>query len=310
MSQNNNESPRRGRRPDRIKEFLVKEDTTLLPFLFSIFPDKSKTTVKAILAHKQVAVGHTPTTKFDAVLHVGDKVMINFDSSFAVFKHPRMKLIYEDDLLLVVDKGYGLLSMSTDRIKENTAYHLLSDYVKATHPANRVFILHRLDRDTSGVMMFAKKQDVQEYMQRNWNNVVLERKYVAVVEGNPEQEEGQIESYLTENAAYQVYSTPNKEEGQIAITNYNVVQKNSRYAMVEVELETGRKNQIRVHMQEMGHPIAGDRKYGAAQSPIGRLALHASTLVFTHPVTQERMVFEVPVPKSFHEMVKQRKQNY
>lgn len=308
-SRRENGSPSRGRRADRIVEYQVEQENTLLNFLFSLFPTKSKTTVKSYLSHKQVAVNVRPTSQFDTPLKPGDVVAINFDNAFTEFSHPRLKLIYEDEYLIVVNKGYGLLSMSTDRIKENTAYHLLSDYVKTTNPANRLFILHRLDRDTSGVMMFAKRKDLQEYMQRNWNNVVTDRKYVAIVEGHLPQAEGEIRSYLTENAAFQVYSTPNESEGQLAITNFEVLQTTSKHSLVELELETGRKNQIRVHLKELGNPIIGDRKYGAGISPIGRLALHASRLAFIHPVTQKNMVFDVPIPRPFVQLMQQKRRD-
>ena len=149
---------RRGRRgPDKIQVFKVQKDMPLFEFLLETFADRSKTTVKSYLAHRQIAVNNTPTTKFDAPLHAGDEVTINFTRGYKEFRHPRLRIVYEDEFLIVVDKGYGLLSMSTDRIKANTAYHILSDYVRRDNPANRIFILHRLDRDTSGLMMFAKK---------------------------------------------------------------------------------------------------------------------------------------------------------
>ena len=246
---------RRGRRgPDKIQVFKVQKDMPLFEFLLETFADRSKTTVKSYLAHRQIAVNNTPTTKFDAPLHAGDEVTINFTRGYKEFRHPRLRIVYEDEFLIVVDKGYGLLSMSTDRIKANTAYHILSDYVRRDNPANRIFILHRLDRDTSGLMMFAKSQGIQEKMQRSWNDMVLAT--------------------------------------------------NGRYSLVELQLATGRKNQIRVHMQDLGHSIAGDRKYGAVSNPLGRLSLHASRLRFVHPVTRRDMLFETPVPAGFQRVVR------
>ena len=299
MRQSSDKRPLRRFSDKDIKRFKVERADTLLNYLLTLFGDKSRTTVKSYLAHRQVAVNGMPMTQFDTMLHVGDELAINFKAGFSVFKHNRLRLVYEDEYILVVDKGYGLLSMSTERIKTGTAYSILSDYVKSQNPGNKLFIVHRLDRDTSGLMMFAKSKGIQEQMQHNWHNIVLERKYVAVVEGAMEQSEGVVRSYLAENSAYQVYSTDNPEEGQLAITRYKVLGGNSKFSLVELDLETGRKNQIRVHMHDLGHSIAGDRKYGAHGSPLGRVALHACKLRFAHPITHKEMNFETPVPPRF-----------
>lgn len=295
----------RGRRgPDKIEVFKVEKNMPLLEYLLEIFSDRSKTTVKSYLAHRQIAVNHTPTTRFDAPLHVGDELTINYTRGYKEFRHPRLHIVYEDEFLIVVDKGYGLLSVSTDRVKANTAYHILSDYVRQDNPANRIFVLHRLDRDTSGLMMFAKSQGIQEKMQRSWNDMVLDRRYVAVVEGELTPVKGEVASYLKENAAFQVYSSDDKENGQYALTRYEVLATNGRYSLVELQLATGRKNQIRVHMSDLGHSIAGDRKYGAKSNPLGRLSLHASRLRFVHPITRRDMLFETPIPASFQRVVR------
>ena len=299
MRQSSDKRPLRRFSDKDIKRFKVERADTLLNYLLTLFGDKSRTTVKSYLSHRQVAVNGMPMTQFDTMLHVGDELAINFKAGFSVFKHNRLRLVYEDEYILVVDKWYGLLSMSTERINTGTAYSILSDYVKSQNPGNKLFIVHRLDRDTSGLMMFAKSKGIQEQMQHNWHNIVLERKYVAVVEGVMEQSEGVVRSYLAENSAYQVYSTDNPEEGQLAITRYKVLGGNSKFSLVELDLETGRKNQIRVHMHDLGHSIAGDRKYGAHGSPLGRVALHARKLRFAHPITHKEMNFETPVPPRF-----------
>ena len=295
----------RGRRgPDKIEVFKVEKNMPLLEYLLEIFSDRSKTTVKSYLAHRQIAVNHTPTTQFDAPLHVGDELTINYTRGYKEFRHPRLRIVYEDEFLIVVDKGYGLLSGSTRRVKANTAHHILSDYVRQDNPANRIFVLHRLDRDTSGLMMFAKSQGIQEKIQRSWNDMVLDRRYVAVVEGELTPVKGEVASYLKENAAFQVYSSDDKENGQYALTRYEVLATNGRYSLVELQLATGRKNQIRVHMSDLGHSIAGDRKYGAKSNPLGRLSLHASRLRFVHPITRRDMLFETPIPASFQRVVR------
>ena len=178
------------------------------------------------------------------------------------------------------------------------------DYLKKKDPRLMLFVVHRLDRDTSGLMMFAKNVEAKEAMQHNWNNMVLGRRYVAVVEGKVEQEEGVVKSYLAETSQFEVYSTQNPDEGQLAITRFKRLQCNNGYSLMELSLDTGRKNQIRVHMKDLGHPIVGDRKYGAKASPIHRLGLHARTLHFAHPVTKKEMLFETPIPSRFLSLLK------
>lgn len=291
-------------KPDAIETFEVAEDTTLLQFLMSAMPSRPRTSVKALLKYGQVKVGATPVTQWDAPLSPGDTVQVNFTRPFHVFRNPRLRLVYEDDDILVVNKGYGLLSVSTDNIKEGTAYSILREYVKWSNPGNKIFIVHRLDRDTSGLMVFAKNVEAKEALQHNWNNMVLERKYLAVVVGIPEHASDTIRSYLTENSRHEVYSTDVKGEGQLAVTRYSTLMKGKGRAMLEVDLDTGRKNQIRVHMKEMGHPIVGDRRYGAGPSPIHRLALHARTLRFVHPITRKEMAFTTPIPAAFLSLVR------
>lgn len=291
-------------RPDVIKTYLPQEDTTLMQFLLTTLPDNKRTRIKEMLKHKQVAVNEVPTSQFDTALTPGDVVKVNFSREFRVFYNRRIELVYEDDDILVVNKGYGLLSMGTDRVKEGTAYSIMRDYLKWKDPRNKIFIVHRLDQHTSGLMMFAKTIEAKETMQHNWNNMVLNRKYLAVVEGKVEEPEGTIRSYLAETSQYEVYSTDNPEEGQLAVTRYKTLRSRNGYTMLEVELDTGRKNQIRVHCKDLGHPIAGDRKYGAKTSPIHRLALHAQTLRFVHPITRKEMNFTTPIPPNFASMVK------
>lgn len=291
-------------RPDVIETYLPQGDTTLLSFLIESMPQRKRTSIKELLKHNQVAVNNIPTTQFDTEIHPGDTIKVNLTREFRLFYHRRIKLVYEDDDIIVINKGYGLLSMGTDRVKDGTAYSIVRDYIKWQDPRNKLFIVHRLDRDTSGLMMFAKNEQAKETMQHNWNNMVLNRKYLAVVEGKVEQESGSVRSYLAETSQYEVYSTQNPDEGQLAVTRYRTLKCKNGYTLLEVELDTGRKNQIRVHMKDLGHPIAGDRKYGAKSSPIHRLALHAQTLRFVHPVTRREMNFETPIPTSFASMVK------
>ena len=301
---NKDKNRRIASQPDRIVTWDVPETTTLLAFVEKRLADHSKTKVKSMLKHNQFAVNSMPTSQFDTPLEDGDKVSVNFTKSFRVFSSPRIKLVYEDNDILVINKGYGVLSMGTDNIKEGTAYSIMREYVKYSDPRAKVFIVHRLDRDTSGLMMLAKTMEAKDTMQHNWNNMVLNRKYVAVDEGVIPDDEGVVKSYVAETAQCEGYYTQDPTKGQLAITRYKVLKRSSGYTLVELELDTGRKNQIRVHMKDLGHPIVGDRKYGASSSPIRRLALHARTLRFVHPITRKEMNFELPVPTRFAGLVK------
>lgn len=291
-------------KPDIIETYPVIAEVELLDFLLASMPQRKRTNVKELLKHSQVAVNNMPQTKHNTRLHPGDVVKINLVREFRRFYHRRLQMVYEDDYIIVVNKGYGLLSMGTDRIKDGTAYSILREYVKWSNPANKLFIIHRLDRDTSGLMMFAKTERAKDEMQHNWNNMVLNRQYLAVVDGQPENTEGTIRSYLAENSQHEVYSTDNPEAGQLAVTRYRVMKSRNGRTLMAVELDTGRKNQIRVHMKELGNPISGDRRYGGKPNSIHRLALHAQTLRFIHPVTRQEMNFTTPIPASFQSLVK------
>lgn len=287
-------------RPDnapRGRNITVEQEATLLPFLFELLKEQSKTSVKALLSHGQIWVNQQATTQFDTPLHAGDVVTISYNRRKVVFNNPLLNIIYEDDSVIVVNKREGLLSVSTAKVRERTAFHILSDYLKKSDPRNKLFVLHRLDRDTSGLMMFAKTRAVQEKMQSNWNEMITERTYVAVVEGRPEKDSDLITTQLKENAEARVYVVA--DGGKDAITRYHLLRTNEKYSLLELNLETGRKNQIRAQMEYIGHPIAGDYKYGAETDPTGRLMLHAQRLYFIHPETGEEMRFDTRIPDSF-----------
>lgn len=305
MTRNGKPGAERNRwRPDSILVWTAAEESTLMQCLEAKLTDHKRTSIKALMKYNQVALNSMPTSQFDQPVHSGDTLSVNFTRPFVVFSHPRIKLVYEDNDIIVINKGSGILSVSTDNVKDGTAYSILRDYLKKKDPRLMLFVVHRLDRDTSGLMMFAKNVEAKEAMQHNWNNMVLGRRYVAVVEGKVEQEEGVVKSYLAETSQFEVYSTQNPDEGQLAITRFKRLQCNNGYSLMELSLDTGRKNQIRVHMKDLGHPIVGDRKYGAKASPIHRLGLHARTLHFAHPVTKKEMLFETPVPSRFLSLLK------
>lgn len=291
----NKNLPKRMPRGRRVK---VEEDDALLAFLLRLLSGQSRSSVKALLAHRQILVNGKVTTQFDAPLRKGDEVTVSYERGKVELRNPLLTIVWEDDDLIVVNKKNGLLSVANARVKERTAYHILSDYVKKTDPRNKIFILHRLDRDTSGLMMFAKNPEVQKRLQSKWNTMITERTYVAVVEGRPERDTDLLVSTLTENKRMQVYVSA-EGEGKEAVTRYRVVRSNGRYSLLELDLETGRKNQIRVQMQSIGHPVAGDYKYGAETDPAGRLMLHAKRLYFIHPVTGVEMRFDTRTPDAF-----------
>lgn len=293
-------APKRG---GKKIEYKVTEHTTLLDFLFSAMPDKSKTTVKSYLKHRQIWVGNIVTTQFDKPLKKGDTVILNTAQVEETLTHTMLRIIFEDDYLIVAYKRNGLLSMASESERKKTAYYILSEYLKAKDKNSRVFIVHRLDRETSGLMLFAKSADIQHKLQQNWNDIVLERKYVAVIGGHPKNDSGEISSYLAENKAFTVYSTHDSERGEKATTHYKVLRKGKNTTLVELELDTGKKNQIRVHMKDMFCPIIGDKKYGGRPSAINRVALHAQKIRFIHPITNEEMNFETPVPKLFMKLL-------
>ena len=287
---------------DRIISF-VNNSPDILPlmeFVSGKMPAAKRTDIKKWLKFGQVMVGGAVTSAFDAPVGTGVEVKINLTRGFPLFRHPRVKLVYEDDDVIVINKGYGILSVRTNPMKrEECAYDIVRDYIKDVNPRNRFYVVHRLDRDTSGLMMFAKTEESQQVLRHNWNNMILERLYVAVLEGYLEEDKGYVKSRLAENSQFVVYSTDVPGEGRLAVTHYEVMERGHGYTLAQFSLDTGRKNQIRVHASDLGHPIAGDRKYGASTSPIHRLALHAMTLRFAHPVTRKDMNFQTPIPAAF-----------
>ncbi len=223
-------------------------------------------------------------------------------------KHPKVQLIYEDEHLLVVNKDRGILTVATHPgSTQQTVFSILKAYVRRQNPRNGIYVVHRLDRETSGVLVWAKSPKMQQYMRTYWRELVSERAYVAVVEGKLEQKQGQIRTWLTEDKRNCVtYSSPYDDGGALAITNYKVFKESEDYTLVELHLETGRTNQIRVHMASIGHPVVGDRKYGHGNdsSPVDRLCLHAQTLQFIHPATEQVVRFSSPLPKCFKHLNK------
>ena len=301
---NSKKSPRRGPATDNVAKLTIKEDGTLLAAAAALLPDHKPTKLKSMLRHNQLAINGVPSTQFDQPVSAGDQLWVNFDRSFQVFSHPRIKLVFEDNDIIVVDKGYGVLSTAAGKPSDDTVFNIVKKYARGFSDKANVYVVHRLDRDTSGLMLLTRTKQARDKLISNWNNMVIERKYIAIVEGKVEQKEGTVKSVLAENPdTFEMYSTEDKKLGRLAVTRYRVVKQGRRYAMVELEIKTGRKNQIRVHMHDLGNPVSGDRKYGGHPSPINRIALHATTLSIVHPITGKAVTFTSPAPENFNTMI-------
>ncbi len=278
----------------------VAEPAELMTFLLAKMGGMSRNSIKSLLAHRLVMVNNKVTTQFNLPLQPNDLVTVTSGRGNVELNHPKLRILFEDQYLIVVEKKEGLLTVSTGNTDETTVFSILKTHVKKSSPQNRIYVVHRLDRETSGVIMFAKTKEVQLILQENWHRIVTRRIYVALVEGQVEKQEDTIVTWLTENEkSLKIHSSETDNGGQQAITHYRCVKSNEDYSLLEIELETGRKNQIRVHMQGIGHPIVGDKKYGAGTSPIGRVGLHARLLAFYHPISTEVVSFETPVPRNF-----------
>ncbi len=286
----------------------VAESSLLLDYLFRHFSHFKKTKIRQMLTHGSVRVNEKVVTLHRHVLKPGDTLDF-LSPKDALSEHLKERLdfpiVFEDRDFLVVDKPAGLLTMGTEREKEHTLYFELTKYIRAKSPdgRGRIFIVHRLDRDASGLVVFAKNTAAKETLQKNWTQAV--KKYYAITEGVPEKKEDSIESHLVEDKFRRVYSVKQRSrQSKHAVTRYRLLRESSRYALLDVTLETGRKNQIRVHLSDLGHPIAGDTKYGAVSNPLRRLALHAYSLSFTHPSTGKLQTFHTKLPEDFEKLLR------
>ena len=272
--------------------FIVKEEIELLDFLYKNI-NKSKNSIKNILKDNTY-VNDKKISKFNYLLKENDIVSIKN-------KIDDIEIIYEDKDFIVVNKPSNLLTIATNKEKEKTLYHMVSNYIKINNKNNKIFVVHRLDKETSGIVVFSKSEELKEKLQKDWNTLVKLRGYVSIVEGNTK-DVGTIKSYLKEKDMY-TYST-NSKDGKLAITYYKKIKSNDRYTMLDINIETGRKNQIRVHLKEMGNLIVGDKKYGSKDNSIKRMALHANKLEFFNPKQKKMMRFEIDIPNSFKKLIK------
>ena len=291
-----------------MEKFYVNQETELLKYMQEVFSDKSRSAVKKMLQHGQFIVGGKPVTQFNYPLKKDQVVyVLSQKESKQIDYLESVTVIYEDRDLLAIEKESGLLSVPSENAApdEDSAYIQVMGYVQSVDSRGEVFSVHRLDRNTSGVMLFAKNKRAEKILQDRWSELVLKRSYTAVVEGcDFPEEKGTHTSYIKELDNYQVISSPDDNGGKFAETKYKKIKSNDLYSLVEAELVTGRRNQIRLHMKDMGHPISGDSKYGAASNPLNRLALHAVSLEIIHPISQEELIFESKVPNSFINLVK------
>lgn len=281
---------------------VVEEPSKLLDWLLANLRE-SRTKIKATLSGRGVKVNGKVVTQFDYELAPGMKIEISKSKQNVEFKNHYLRIVFEDRYIVVVEKKPGILSMAAGHSTLNVKT-VLDDYFRQSRQRCTAHVVHRLDRDTSGLMVYAKDKNVELALESDWHNIVFDRRYVAVLSGVMEQDEGTVESWLKDNRAYFTYSSPYDNGGKLAITHYHVLKRSEEYSLVEFKLETGRKNQIRVHASDLGHPVCGDVKYGNGDDPVGRLCLHAFRLCFYHPVTQRPMEFETDFPQAFKNLFK------
>ena len=291
------------RRKLDIKEYKVKRESELLTYLIEELKF-SRNNAKGLLSHHLIAIDGAPVSQFNFMIYPGDSLII---SKNPIKKKEREKLpiIYEDDYIIALNKPFGLLSVASDKEKAITAYRLVMDYVQDKDRKNRIFVVHRLDKETSGVLIFAKSDELKEAFQNSWNDLVSKRGYYAIVEGNLTKKEDTITNYLKMNSLNLMYIASSKDpKAQKCITKYNVLKENKKYSLLDVNIFTGRKNQIRVTLGSLGHFVLGDDKYGEPDNPINRLCLHAYELDIKNPLTGKVYKLKAPIPDDFNLLMK------
>lgn len=283
------------------KQYNVDREMPLLEYLLATLPG-SKSKIKATLQGRGIKVNGKTVTQFDYPLTPGMRIGVSQSKKNDTFKSKYVNIVYEDQYLIVIEKKPGILSMAAGHSTLNVKT-VLDDYFQRTRQKCRAHVVHRLDRDTSGLMIYAKDMETEQILEHEWHNIVFDRRYVALCSGEIMEDTGTIESWLKDNKAYVTYSSPVDNGGKYAVTHFCVLGRSVNHSLVEFKLETGRKNQIRVHSADMGHPVCGDVKYGNGDSPLHRLCLHAYVLCFYHPVTRRPMEFSTPIPPQFKEII-------
>ncbi len=279
----------------------IKQTIALVEHLRALHPASSNNSIKKLLEHDRVRVNGAITRVGKTQLQAGDRVEIG-EKVFVKRLPEDLEILYEDEHLLVINKKANLLTIATEKEKEETVYAYLSAYVKEQKPENKIFIVHRLDKKASGILVFARSEEVKRKLQAQFEKHDIERRYIAIVEGRVKDENGTVQNYLAENRAYKVYVTDEEKKGKLAITDYLVKKRTAGYTWLEVTTRTGRKHQIRVHLAGLGHPVIGDKEYGSKKNPLNRLGLHACRLGFAHPVAGKKTTFEADAPLAFKKM--------
>ncbi len=289
-------------RKNKYQEYVCEKEMPLLEYLLANLPG-SRNKIKDILQGRGIKVNGKIVTQFDYPLMPGNRISVSLSKKNDTFKSRYVTIVYEDQWLVVVEKKQGILSMAAGHSSLNVKT-VLDDYFKKTRQRCTAHVVHRLDRDTSGLMIYAKSIEVERELERDWHGTVYDRRYVAVVSGEMEENEGTIANWLKDNKAYVTFSSPVDNGGKYAVTHFHTLDRTTEHSLVEFQLETGRKNQIRVHTSDMGHPICGDPKYGNGDDPLHRLCLHAYVLCFYHPITHQPMEFFTPIPPAFRSLFK------
>ena len=274
-----------------INEYIIDKEILLFDYLKEILPNKSKNNIKSLLKNECIYINNKIITKYNYLLKENDILYIKYKTS-------NLDIIYEDNNIIVIDKPSGILTISNEKEKVKTLYHYVLEYLKKKK--QKVFIIHRLDKDTSGIVIFAKDEKTKKLYQDNWNDLVIKRGYIAVVCGKTKDNDT-IKSYLKENSNMMVYSS---KDGKLAITHYEKIKSNNKYSMLQIYIDTGRKNQIRVHMKENGTPIIGDKKYGCKDNSLKRLGLHSNILIVKNPINNKIFKFSSNYPKEFDELLR------
>ncbi|WP_430972993.1 RluA family pseudouridine synthase [Sunxiuqinia rutila] len=292
-----------GQRPQskkpRANVLEVKEQEELMKFLIAQLPHKNRNNIKSLLKKRQVLVDGKAITQFNHLLKPGQRITLESASAPIARQMRGVVVVHEDKDLIVVNKNAGLLTTATDKENRETVFSILSNYLKEQDKSNNIYVVHRLDRETSGLIVFAKSKEMQELLQESWKQSADSRSYLAVIEGKLDPAEGTHRSYLFQSKIFKVHSSQDPDKGDLAVTHYSTIKSNELYSLLKVSMEPGRKNQVRVHLQDLKHPVIGDKKYGSKSNPIGRLGLHAWVLAFKHPVSGKNLRFETSIPGSF-----------
>lgn len=293
----------------KYNTFTVKEQCTLTEFLQKQMSGISHNRLKDILKGRGVSVDRKIVTQYDYQLQPGMTVQISKHRRSTELQNKWVKIVYEDKDIVVIEKNVGILSMAATA-KQFCVKTVLDEYFTKRHFKCHAHVVHRLDRDTSGLMIYAKTIEAARILESDWKDMVYDRRYVAVLQGKMDLEGGTIKNWLTDNKAFVTFASETDNGGKFAVTHFHTLKTTEKYSLVELRLETGRKNQIRVHMQGLGHPVIGDPKYGIdgeyMPNPLGRLCLHAYRLFFYHPITGQPMQFETPFPTAFRNLVEDR----